>query len=124
PHDIPDIRADVNKINWVISNLVGNAIRYVKSGDSITLSAERTGSFVTFSVHDSGPGIPEEYQNKIFDKFVRIKQTQEGGGTGLGLAICKEIVRAHSGTIWVESEIGKGSNFLFTIPIMDKFNKI
>jgi two-component system, NtrC family, sensor histidine kinase KinB len=121
---IPNIRADINKINWVISNLVGNAIRYVKDGDKITLSAEKTGKFVTFSVADTGIGIPSEYQNKIFDKFVRIKNTLEGGGTGLGLAICKEIVRAHAGTIWLESEMDKGSNFQFTIPIYDSYTKM
>jgi len=121
---IPNIRADINKISWVISNLIGNALRYVKEGDKITISAEKTGKFITFSVSDTGIGIPVEYQNKIFDKFVRIKNTQEGGGTGLGLAICKEIVRAHAGTIWVESEIGKGSNFLFTVPIFETYTKI
>ncbi len=122
--ELPNIRADVNKINWVISNLVGNALRYVKTDDKITISAEKTGKFVTFSVSDTGIGIPAEYQNKIFDKFVRIKNTQEGGGTGLGLAICKEIVRAHAGTIWVESEIGKGSDFLFTVPIYESYIKL
>jgi two-component system, NtrC family, sensor histidine kinase KinB len=121
---IPNIRADINKINWVISNLVGNALRYVKDGDKITITAEKSGKFVTFSVADTGMGIPVEYQNKIFDKFVRIKNTFEGGGTGLGLAICKEIVRAHAGTIWVESEVGQGSNFLFTIPIYDSYSKL
>jgi NtrC-family two-component system sensor histidine kinase KinB len=70
------------------------------------------------SVTDDGPGIPLEYQSKIFQKFVQVNG-QEPGGTGLGLAICKEIVRAHRGTIWVESSPGHGSIFTFTLPIAE-----
>ena len=64
-----------------------------------------------------GPGIPEEYQTRIFHKFVQVKG-QEAGGSGLGLAICKEIVRAHGGTIWVDSAPGQGSTFTFTLPVV------
>jgi NtrC-family two-component system sensor histidine kinase KinB len=67
-------------------------------------------------VRDDGPGIPKEYQSKIFQKFVQVKG-QQTGGTGLGLAICKEIVRAHGGAIWVESSPGQGSTFTFTLPV-------
>ena len=113
--DIPKIRADANKITWVLTNLVSNALRYVRKGGHIGLLACRIGPHVHLSVQDDGPGIPPEYQSRIFQKFVQVKD-REPGGTGLGLAICKEIVRAHGGAIWVESSAGKGSTFTFTLP--------
>jgi NtrC-family two-component system sensor histidine kinase KinB len=114
--DLPYIRADANKITWVLTNLISNSLRYVNKGGHIQLTAQKIGPTVHLSVHDDGAGIPEEYQSKIFQKFVRIKG-QDAGGTGLGLAICKEIVRAHGGAIWVESSLGQGSNFTFTLPV-------
>ena len=103
---MPLVRADTNKIVWVLSNLISNALRYVDEGGHIRLSAEKNGAELNIAVQDDGTGIPQEYQNQIFQKFVRVNK-QESGRTGLGLAICKEIVRAHGGTIWVESESGK-----------------
>ncbi|MBN1931510.1 MAG: HAMP domain-containing protein [Desulfobacterales bacterium] len=114
--NLPKVRADANKITWVLTNLISNALRYVQKGGHIILAAERIGPHIHLSVHDDGLGIPQEYQTRIFHKFVQVKG-QEAGGTGLGLAICKEIVRAHGGTIWVESSPGKGSTFIFTLPI-------
>jgi NtrC-family two-component system sensor histidine kinase KinB len=114
--DLPRVRADANKITWVLTNLVSNALRYVSKGGHIQLMAHRIGPQVHLSVRDDGPGIPPEYQSKVFQKFVQVKG-QESGGTGLGLAICKEIVRAHAGTIWVESPAGHGSTFTFTLPV-------
>ncbi|MDQ7784359.1 MAG: ATP-binding protein [Desulfomonilaceae bacterium] len=114
--DLPGVRADANKITWVLTNLISNALRYVNKGGHVELAACRIGSHVHLSVHDDGPGIPPEYQSKIFRKFVQVKG-QEAGGTGLGLAICKEIVRAHGGAIWVESPPGEGSRFTFTLPV-------
>jgi len=113
--DVPDVRADANKIAWVLTNLVSNALRYVSRGGHIRLTAQKVGPRVHLSVRDDGPGIPQEYQARIFQKFVQVKG-QEEGGTGLGLAICKEIVRAHGGAIWVESQAGQGSTFTFTLP--------
>ena len=113
---LPDIRADANKITWVLSNLVSNALRYVGKGGHIELSAQRAGAYIQLSVLDDGPGILPEYQSKIFEKFIQVKG-REGGGTGLGLAICKEIVRAHGGTIWVDSVPERGSTFTFTLPV-------
>jgi len=110
-----EVRADATKITWVLTNLISNALRYVNKGGQILLSACRTGSLVHLSVKDDGPGIPPEFQTKIFRKFVQLKG-QEAGGTGLGLSICKEIVSAHGGTIWVESTTGRGSTFTFTLP--------
>lgn len=116
PADMPKVRADANKITWVLTNLISNALRYVSKGGHIGLLAHRIGPHVHLSVRDDGPGIPPEYQTKIFQKFVQVKG-QEAGGTGLGLAICKEIVRAHGGAIWVESSAGQGSTFTFTLPV-------
>jgi NtrC-family two-component system sensor histidine kinase KinB len=114
--DLPDIRADATKITWVLTNLISNALRYVNQGGRITLSAELIGRHVHVVVRDDGPGIPVEYQMRIFEKFVQV-EGREGGGTGLGLAICKEIIRAHGGTIWVDSTPGQGSTFTFTVPV-------
>ncbi|MGM0604030.1 MAG: ATP-binding protein [Bacillota bacterium] len=108
--------ADPSKISWVISNLVGNALRYADEGE-IEINSEVKGRRVLVSVADNGPGIPREYQSKIFDKFVRAgNDKDEKSGTGLGLAISKEIITAHNGRIWVESEEGEGSTFSFYIP--------
>jgi NtrC-family two-component system sensor histidine kinase KinB len=114
--DLPKIRVDANKMTWVLTNLISNALRYVSEGGHIRLMAKKVGDHVHLSVRDDGPGIPPEYQAKIFQKFVQVKG-REAGGSGLGLAICKEIVRAHGGTIWVESTPGHGSTFTFTVPV-------
>ncbi|EKD39860.1 MAG: hypothetical protein ACD_75C00272G0002 [uncultured bacterium] len=114
---MPSVRADTNKIVWVLSNLISNALRYVDEGGHIRLSAEKKGADLNIAVQDDGAGIPQEYQTKIFQKFVRVNK-QESGRTGLGLAICKEIVRAHGGTIWVESNPGRGSTFTFSLPVV------
>jgi NtrC-family two-component system sensor histidine kinase KinB len=114
--DLPPVRADANKIVWVLSNLVSNALRYVGQGSYIRLTAKRMGVDIHISVMDDGIGIPAEHQTRIFQKFVQVNK-HESGRTGLGLAISKELVRAHGGTIWVESIPGKGSNFTFTIPV-------
>ncbi|MFO7971978.1 MAG: ATP-binding protein [Desulfobacterales bacterium] len=85
-------------------------------GGHIQLTAHRIGMHVHLSVRDDGPGIPPKYHSKIFEKFVQMKE-RDAGGTGLGLAICKEIVRAHGGVIWLESSSGRGSTFIFTMPV-------
>jgi len=117
--DSQQVKADPNKITWVLTNLVSNALRYTENGGHIRLSAERAGSQMHISVSDDGAGIPYEYQSRIFDKFVQVKGDLAPGGSGLGLAICKEIVRAHGGTIWVDSTPGQGSTFTFTLPIAE-----
>lgn len=117
PDDLPPVKADPGKIAWVLTNLISNAFRYTDPGGSVRVLAERFGSQVHVSVRDTGAGIPLEYQSRIFDKFVQVKNGRESGGSGLGLAICKEIVRAHGGTIWVDSAPGEGSTFTFTLPV-------
>ena len=115
--ELPRIKADANKVMWVLTNLISNSLRYTDRGGHIRLSAESFGPYIQISVSDDGTGIPYEYQSKIFDKFVQIKSDKVLGGSGLGLAICKEMVRAHGGTIWVDSVPGEGSVFTFTLPI-------
>ncbi len=117
--NLPQIRADVNKITWVLTNLVSNAIRYTEAGGWIHVRAERAGPQVHISVADNGEGIPYEYQSRIFGKFVQVKGQKSPGGSGLGLTICKEIVRAHGGTIWLDSIPGKGTTFTFTVPVVE-----
>jgi NtrC-family two-component system sensor histidine kinase KinB len=119
PEKIPNVKADLDKIIWVLNNLISNALHYTPQGGHIRLYAELFLPYIQISVRDDGPGIPFEYQSKIFDKFVQIKSDKVLGGSGLGLSICKEIVRAHGGTIWVDSVPGEGSTFTFTLPIVE-----
>jgi len=114
---IPSVKADTNKIVWVLTNLISNALRYTGEGGHINISADKGGPQVHINVKDDGVGIPHELQSRIFEKFVQIKTDRNAGGTGLGLAICREIVRAHGGTIWVDSFPGEGSTFTFTLPV-------
>jgi NtrC-family two-component system sensor histidine kinase KinB len=116
---LPAVRADINKITWVLTNLISNALRYTGPNGYIRLYAERVGPQVHLSVADNGEGIPYEYQSRLFDKFVQVKGQKAVGGSGLGLSICKEIVRAHGGTIWVDSAPGRGSTFSFTLPVIE-----
>jgi NtrC-family two-component system sensor histidine kinase KinB len=119
PQGLPEVRADATKVTWILTNLIANALRYTERSGSVQLMAEKVGSQVHLSVTDTGKGIPYEYQSRIFDKFVQVNGDGSGGGTGLGLAICREMVRAHGGTIWVESAPGKGSTFTFTLPVWE-----
>jgi NtrC-family two-component system sensor histidine kinase KinB len=113
-----EVLADPNKIAWVLTNLVSNALRYVPEGTGrISLGARRVGGSVQISVSDNGPGIPADHQTRIFQKFVQFDIDGKAGGSGLGLAICRELIRASGGTIWVESEPGKGTTFVFTLPV-------
>jgi two-component system, NtrC family, sensor histidine kinase KinB len=117
PPELPPMKADGNKIAWVLTNLVANAFHFTPGGGSIRMTAEPFGPFIQISVSDTGPGIPYEFQSKIFDKFVQVQSNNILGGSGLGLAISKEIVNAHGGTLWVDSVPGEGSKFHFTVPV-------
>lgn len=119
PADLPEVLADSTKIEWVLVNLLANAVRYTPEGGHIRLKGERVGGQVHFSVSDDGEGVPYELQSRIFDKFVQVKRAGTPEGSGLGLAICKEIVRAHRGTIWLDSTPGHGSTFTFTLPLAE-----
>jgi len=121
------VLADADAMNQVFGNLVENALRYGKSGKRILVGARLlesradSGSVseVEFSVRDFGPGIASEHLTRIFERFYRVDKarSRESGGTGLGLAIVKHIVLAHRGRIWVESELGRGATFHFTLPL-------
>lgn len=111
---LPEIQADSQKTTWVLINLLSNAIRYSYDNSVVHLSLIKENSKVKFLVKDSGTGISEKYQNKIFDRYFRVPGTQKEG-TGLGLAICKEFIEAQGGSIEVESEPGTGSTFSFTL---------
>lgn len=115
------INADEVRIGEVITNLVSNAAAYSEQGTCITLTAQETDDEVVVSVADEGIGIPPEHVDKVFDRFYRLESgvTRRRGGTGLGLSICKGIIEQHGGRIWVESRLGEGSVFRFSLPISD-----
>ncbi len=118
PQDLPDIAADRRRLAEVLQNLLDNAIQYTLPGGQITLSAARDGHEVVFTVSDTGIGIPKADQPRIFERFYRVDaaRSREVGGTGLGLAIAKHLVEVHGGRLWVDSEIGQGSQFHFSVP--------
>ena len=119
PQSLPDVAADRRRIAEVLQNLLDNAIQYTPAGGEIVVSASAGGQEVTFTVSDTGIGIPQVDQPRIFERFYRVDvaRSREVGGTGLGLSIAKHLVEAHGGRIWVESEVGRGSQFHFTVPV-------
>jgi len=114
---LPPIGIDSFRFPWVITNLVGNAIRYTDSGGDVTLAVEKRGSRFYFQCADTGIGIEEKYLPGIFDRFTQFSEREKMGTIGLGLAIVKEIIEQHGGDIRVESNVGKGTTFTFWIPI-------
>jgi signal transduction histidine kinase len=123
---LPHVEVDPDKITQVITNLVGNAIKFTPSGGQITVAASQYEDHLQIDVIDTGLGIPHQDLDKIFDKFYQVTRadsSQKIKGTGLGLPICKGIIEKHGGKIWVESELGKGSKFSFTLPLKDTGGK-
>jgi nitrogen-specific signal transduction histidine kinase len=124
PAEIPSVYADHEKLEQILTNLIGNAIKFTPEGGEISVSARpfhENKNMVAVSVKDSGVGIPEDELEKVFEKFHQVEGslTRTVAGTGLGLAITKGLVEVSHGSIWVESEIGKGSTFTFTLPISE-----
>jgi len=113
--ELPELEVDLEKITWVLNNLLTNAARYSDEKGHIELRVSKKGAKLMFSVRDFGPGIEEDLLARIFEKYQRNK-FDKTKGTGLGLAIAREIIEAHKGKIGVESEIGKGSTFYFLLP--------
>ncbi|WP_036944983.1 ATP-binding protein [Pseudobacteroides cellulosolvens] len=121
-NSLPMVYVDFEKITWVLNNLITNAIKYTGSGDEICISAVYESNKVYVTVKDTGTGIPEDYLEKIFEKYVQVRDSDfEVRGTGLGLAVVKEIIAAHNGVIWCESKLGVGSSFKFTLEV-DSFD--
>jgi len=118
PQDLPPAHGDERRLSQVLLNLVGNAIKFTDTG-AITMTASATNGSYTIAVNDTGPGIAEADQAKIFEEFKQSDsaQTKAKGGTGLGLSIAKRIVEMHGGKLWVESAVGCGSTFFFTVPL-------
>jgi signal transduction histidine kinase len=118
PPDLPPARGDERRLSQVLLNLVGNAIKFTDTGEVAMKASAANGSY-TVAVRDTGPGIAEADQAKIFEEFQQSESThtKAKGGTGLGLAIAKRIVEMHGGRLWVESTLGNGSTFFFTIPL-------
>ncbi len=124
-HDpLPIVRADASQLTQLFQNLISNAIKF--HGDALprvhisarkTSEVSKTSEVWVFSIHDDGIGIDPQYHERIFVIFQRLHGKEEYPGTGIGLAVCKRIVERHGGQIWVESEVGQGATFFFTIPV-------
>jgi signal transduction histidine kinase len=118
PPNFPVVPADADRLEQVMSNLIGNAIKYSPSGTSIRVSGRTLPREVIVTVVDEGPGIPLEEQAHVFDQFYRVDNalTRRTQGSGLGLYLTKAVIEAHRGRIWVESMPGHGSAFSFALP--------
>ena len=119
PNELPTVRGDANSLQEVLQNLLDNALQYTPAGGKIEVSAVCSDGRVVVTVADTGIGIPQVEQERIFERFYRVDaaRSREAGGTGLGLSIARHIVAAHGGRLWVESAVGEGSRFHFSIPV-------
>lgn len=116
--DLPKVNADVQKTAWVLVNFLSNALRYSAAKSKIVVQLKQVGKVLEFSVKDFGKGIEDKYQERLFDRYYQVPTDgQNKSGSGLGLAISKDFIEAEQGKIWVESAIGEGSRFCFTLPI-------
>jgi len=115
--DVDILTGDARRLRQVVFNLLSNAVKFTPAGGSVTVAATRVDGEVQVSVTDTGPGIAPADQERIFDEFQQTDVgVQQGEGTGLGLALSKRLVELHGGRIWVESEPGHGSRFVFALP--------
>jgi two-component system phosphate regulon sensor histidine kinase PhoR len=119
PEQLPSARGDSNTLQEVLQNLLDNALQYTPAGGKIEVSASCSNGHVVVTVADTGIGIPQAEQARIFERFYRVDaaRSREAGGTGLGLSIARHIMEAHGGRLWVESAVGEGSRFHFSIPV-------
>ena len=126
PKNLPPVFVDQMRIGQVLTNLVENATKFSPKNSPITIEAESNKERVTLSVTDRGGGIHPELLDRVFDRFYQTESIATGRktGTGLGLSICRGIVEAHGGKMWVESTVGEGSRFSFTLPVAKKEEKI
>jgi two-component system, OmpR family, phosphate regulon sensor histidine kinase PhoR len=119
PEHFPLVHGDASLLRDVVQNLVDNAVQYTPEGGRVRISASADSREAVVSVDDTGIGIPIADQERIFERFYRVDaaRSREAGGTGLGLSIAKHIVEAHGGRLWVESEVGHGSKFSFSLSL-------
>lgn len=118
PSDIPFVYADQERIRQVFVNILDNALKYTPRGGTLRVSIlHRTSQKIQISICDSGPGIPEENRDRIFQDRFRLERDESQDGYGIGLSLCKRIIRAHYGQIWVDSSLNQGSCFHFTLPV-------
>jgi two-component system, OmpR family, phosphate regulon sensor histidine kinase PhoR len=119
PDRLPPARGDANTLQEVLQNLLDNALQYTPAGGQIEVSAACSDGHVVVTVSDTGIGIPQVEQERIFERFYRVDaaRSRAAGGTGLGLSIARHIMEAHGGRLWVESAVGEGSRFHFSIPV-------
>jgi signal transduction histidine kinase len=116
--DLPLIVCDRQRVTQVVLNIVSNACKFTKKG-RITMSVHRDNSNILFSISDTGPGIAAEDFKSVFEKFAQTETgLRQGGGTGLGMPISRSLVEAHGGQLWIESVVGEGATFHFTLPIV------
>jgi signal transduction histidine kinase len=122
PTDLPLVWADPGKLNQILLNLITNGVKYTHENGNVSVEARTVDGLVEIWVNDTGIGIAREDQDKVFQRFTQIDSsaTRSQGGTGLGLAIVRELVELHGGTIRLQSKLGKGSSFIFTMPISTK----
>jgi len=116
--DLPVIKTDPDKINWVLNNFLTNAIKYSPEESEVMISVEHNNSSISFSVADKGQGIEEQYLGRIFERYFQVPGRSDKKGSGIGLAICKEFIEAMNGKIWVKSRTGEGSVFGFDLPLV------
>ncbi|MET1056100.1 MAG: HAMP domain-containing sensor histidine kinase [Pedobacter sp.] len=117
---LPPVNADVEKTAWVLINFLSNALRYSAPQSKVQIGLVQKEGGIEFSVRDYGKGIDEQYQERLFDRYFQVPADGNNkSGSGLGLAISKDFIEAEQGTIWVESELGKGSRFCFMLPVAD-----
>jgi signal transduction histidine kinase len=118
---LPVVRADLTRVERIVDNLIDNAIKYSPGGGKVTVSARQNGGEILVSVRDEGIGISATDAEKLFRPFQRLESVVGTAiqGVGLGLVVCRRLVEAHGGSIWVESEPGKGSTFRFTLPVAE-----
>ncbi|MFQ5816355.1 MAG: sensor histidine kinase [Terriglobia bacterium] len=116
PEPLPNIRGDRDRIDQIVTNLLGNAVKFSPPGSTVTVALRQRPAGVECAVIDRGPGVPPDQLGRIFGKFQQVEGGPKKGGTGLGLAIAHALVQEHKGKIWVESKAGQGSRFSFQIP--------
>jgi PAS domain S-box-containing protein len=117
--DLPELKTDPDKINWVLNNFLTNAIKYSPEESEVLISVQQNDGMMSFSVTDKGQGIDDQYLGRIFERYFQVPGRSDKKGSGIGLAICKEFIEAMHGKIWVKSKTGVGSVFGFDLPISE-----